>query len=180
MKLKITLLSVLVLLIPLSAQAIPITLNSGGSPQPGNSGKGTIETWIAGLVATYNAANNPDLPAPGSELFRVNQGDAPPVSFPSFGSDVLSITMPTGVYDYIAFHWGGPGGGVYQAFYIGDYGTDLSYTFNAPSQHGLSWYDGFLLSPPRSNVPDSGATVVLLSGTLFVLVSLRRIFGRAR
>jgi hypothetical protein len=42
-------------------------------------------------------------------------------------------------------HWGGPGGGEIQAFYIG--GDTGNQTFYAPiedgHQHGLSWFDGF-------------------------------------
>lgn len=169
------------LLASLSSYAGPIALNIGGSPQPANSGQGTIEAWMLGLVTTYNAAPSPDLPAPGVEAFRVNKGDIPPLGFPSFGNDALSISIPTGVYQYVALHWGGQGGGVYQAYYIGDFGTDTSYTFNAPGQNGLSWYDGFLLienPPPGPKVPDSGASLSLLGIALAALLPLRRFLTR--
>lgn len=169
-----------------SAQATLITLNSGGSPQPANSGQGTIEAWIAGLVTTYNAANNPDLPAPGSEVFRVNQSGSSPSSppsgyssYPTFGADKLSITIPSGDFDYIGLHWGGKGGGVYQAFYIGNIGgaAPSTYTFNAPDKNGLSWYDTF--HTVQHKVPDFGSTAALMGLAMLGLMRFRAVLKTA-
>ncbi len=93
------------------AQASLITLNSGGTPKPANSGKDTIEEWIKGLVETYNDANPNDLPLPGEEVFRVTSKDTAPNGYPDFGESSLKITIPTGGYDYIGLHWGGKHGG---------------------------------------------------------------------
>ncbi len=168
-----------------SAAASPITLNSGGTPQPANGGTGTIEAWISGLVTTYNTANNPDLPVPGAEVFRVNTSDPAPsgyADYPTFSANRLSITIPTDDFDYVALHWGGPGGGVYQAIYIGDIGgvTAASLTFNAPSRNGLSWYDVFRLTPPTTpppptvKVPEGGSTFLLLSAASIGLAGVAR------
>ena len=157
---------------PLHALTINIT---SFAAQPGNSGQGTIEAWLSTLVTGYNAANNPDLPAPGLELFRQNSGAASPglpSGFPTFGNDTLSIAIPGG-YEYIGLHWGGQGGGTYEAFYVG--GT--ANVFNAPGKNGLSWYDGFLRTPGTS-VPDSGSTLALLAVAGALMVSLRRKLSR--
>jgi hypothetical protein len=166
-----------------SSWANEIDLTSYGS-QPGDNGKGTIETWIASLVSTYDKLPSPDLPAPGSELFRVNQTGGNTGTVPSsggyptsIGSGVLSITIPTGGYDYIAMHWGGPGGGKIQAFYVGDIGGAVpsTITFKAPSKYGLSWYDAF--DKVTTTVPDGGGTLVLLGTALSGLGLLRRKLG---
>ncbi len=151
-----------------------ILLNPSGS-SPANSGTGTIETWLDGLISTYNGANNPDLPYPvGNEAFRVNQGDATaPTGYPTFGANALRITLPVGSYNYVVLHWGGSGGHVCQAYYVGaDTGSD---TFNAPAKKGLSWYDTFT---PVSPVPEP--TTMIVGGLLLlpvggsVLRNLRR------
>lgn len=168
-----------------SAQAGLITLNSGGTPQPANSGQGTIESWIKKLVEDYNTANNPDLPPPGSEVFRVNKsGESPSTppsaysTYPTFGADKLSITIPTGDFDYIGLHWGGKGGGVYQAFYIGNIGgaPASSYTFNAPDKNGLSWYDTF---HKVEKVPDFGTSFALMGLAMLGLMRFRSVLKTA-
>lgn len=170
-----------------SAQAGLITLNSGGTPQPANSGQAVIESWIAGLVTSYNTANNPDLPAPGNEVFRVNPTGTSPSSppsgyssYPTFGANTLSITIPTGGFDYIGLHWGGRGGGVYQAFYIGNIGgaPASSYTFKAPGQNGLSWYDTFH-KVEQHKVPDFGSTAALMGLAMLGLMRFRSVLKTA-
>jgi len=140
------------------ANASIITINSGNAPAPNNGGKATIEAWLGAGVTAYNAANNPDLPTPGLEQFRVNTGDVPANSaYPQFGNDTLSITIPTGGYNYIALHWGGQGGGVYQSFYIGTIGGAVpsTVTFTSPNdKNGLSWYDTFSKVQSTTVVPE--------------------------
>lgn len=154
---------------------LTITLDNGTTGQPGNDGQGTIGSWLGGvngLVATYNAAH-PGVTLPtsvGSELFRVNVPGANQTGY-SVAANKLSITVPTGAvgdYDYLVLHWGGPGGGEIQAFYIGkDTG---SITFNSPfqngQQHALSWYDGFekIVAAPEPTTLLGGALLLLPLG----------------
>ena len=165
-------------------QASLITLNSGGTPQPANSGKGTIEEWIKGLVITYNDANPNDLPLPGEEVFRVTPaGESPSTppsaysTYPTYGAGTLTITIPTGDFDYIGLHWGGKGGGTYQAFYIGDIGgaPASEYTFTAPGKNGLSWYDTLHANGDNIPVGDVGSTVTMLGVALMGLTQFRRV-----
>jgi hypothetical protein len=162
-----------------------IVLDNGSSDQPGNSGQGTIQTWLAGLVTAYDTAHpTAHLPAPGDEVFRVNHSggspSAPPAgysTFPTFGSGVLSITLPMGDFDYVALHWGGSGGGVYQAYYVGD-DRSGSLEFSAPGDNGLSWYDTFgpIAAVPEPTTLFSAAMVLVFPVGLTVL----RNFGRKR
>lgn len=166
MKTKFTSLLFAAFLAATPALAIKVDL-TGYAAQPTNSGN-AIEPWMALLVSNYNAVNA-DLPTtPGSQVFRVEQGDPAPNGFPSFPSNIATIQIPGG-YDYVALHWGGQGGGTYQAFYVG--GTVNN--FSSPSQNGLSWYAVF--RPNGENrVPDSGSTLILLGLAIAALAPLSR------
>jgi hypothetical protein len=114
------------------------------SPQPTNAGDGTIQAWLILMITNYNTSNDSDLPtAPvgATPDIKVNTGDVPPSGYPSFGSGTLSITLPGNLNDYLVLHWGGPGGGTYQAFYL-TAAPELSATFSftAPGKYGLSFY----------------------------------------
>jgi hypothetical protein len=83
-----------------------------------------------------------------------------------------SINLGTqGTYDYLFAHYGGPGGGTAEVWYVGD----LSGVINIPSigfGHGLSGWA--LFTAPNGSVPDGGATVMLLGAALGALGMVRR------
>lgn len=83
-----------------------------------------------------------------------------------------SINLGTqGTYDYLFAHYGGPGGGTAEVWYVGD----LSRVINIPSigfGHGLS--GGALFTAPSGAVPDGGTTAMLLGAALGVLGVVRR------
>jgi hypothetical protein len=151
----------------ISAQATVIklpTLDINNFPSYGDENVG-IEVNKA--ILTYNAVFNTDLPTSGV-------GSTPDFKADNsvFGSNLLSIDLTLGNYNYIFLHWGGPDiDASYknpELYYIGsDTGT---YTFVAPwntapdpdTQYGLSFYSFYSEIPPTSNVPDGGATVSLL------------------
>jgi hypothetical protein len=155
--------------------------------QPTDSGKGTLEAWLLGLVNNYNANFDPDLPAPGLEEFRnINDGvdHSPGGDFPAFGLNVVTLNIPVGGYEYLVLHWGGPAAPCgthekcadpnYQAIYIGDPGAATFYTAsNLNDGHGLSSY-GLYNPVQKDQVPDGGMTLTLLGGVLVGLGALRR------
>lgn len=156
-----------------SASRIELATITANDITPGNGlGKDNVEDWLASLVGSYNAANNPDLPAPGDEIVSVNTDDSAPAPYPTFPDDTNSISIPTGDYNYVVFHWGGgAGGGKLQAFYIG--GSALSSeVFDTPNR-GLSFYR---LYGPIANdpIPDSGATLAFLGAGLIGLAAISR------
>ena len=157
--------------------------------QPGNSGQVTLEAWLLDAVMDYNAANNPDLPASGLEVFRNinnNSDSSPSQSFPAFGANVVSLNIPVAGYQYLVLHWGGPDSPCqagrcvdpnYQAIWIGDPGFATYYTAtNFVDGHGLSSYG--LYGPTANAVPDGGMTLALLGGALIGVGALRRQFHR--
>jgi hypothetical protein len=97
---------------------------------------------------------------------------------------MLSITIPTGSYDYVALHWGnGQTTDPYQLFYIGDSAdvTAGSATFTN-TQNGLSWYSVWGPTPPTQtqtgSVPEPSTWradgVLLLPLGIGVLRSIRQ------
>jgi len=136
--------------------------------QPANAGAGTISTWLNTLITSYNGANDPDLPAPATSAGRVNNGDTPPSGYPSFGDNTLSITIPTGGYDYLVLHWGnGNTTYPYQAYYIGTDADLLAGTVTFTNdKNGLSWYELFDPKPDYTPVPEPSTVI---AGALLLL-----------
>jgi hypothetical protein len=76
-----------------------------------------------------------------------------------------------GTYDYLFAHYGGPGGGTVEVWFVGN----LSGVVNIPQigfGHGLSGWA--LFSAGGQGVPDGGATVMLLGAALGALGMARR------
>ena len=155
-----------------------IDLTSYGS-QPGNSGDATIAAWVSLLVGNYNAANNPDLPTPGTAFAFKVPDQSPAAGYPTIGNNQLSITIPTGGYDYVALHWGnGQTAFPYQLFYIGDAASlnAGSVTFEN-EQNGLSWYSVWTPTPStQTAVPE--ASTWLAGGLLLLPLSIGMLRSR--
>ena len=82
-----------------------------------------------------------------------------------------AIDLGTGTYDYLFAHYGGPGGGTVEVWFVGN----LSGVINIPQigfGHGLSGWA--LFSGGGVGVPDGGATVMLLGAALGALGVVRR------
>ena len=164
-----------------SAQA-SIDLTSFAS-QPGNSGDGTIDAWVYTAVTNYNASNS-SLPIPGGATdaaYAFKANPSAPSGYPTV-SGQLTITVPTGGYDYVALHWGnGQTTDPYQLYYIGT-AADIaagSVTFNN-AQNGLSWYAVWTPTPNVSSVPEPSTVV---AGALLLLpfgISTVRILRKSK
>lgn len=80
-----------------------------------------------------------------------------------------------GTYSYLFAHYGGPGGGFAEVWYVGD----LSGTISIPATgggHGLSGWA--LFTAPGGAVPDGGATAMLLGAALGMIGVMRRFLIR--
>jgi hypothetical protein len=88
------------------------------------------------------------------------------------GTSSMTINLGiAGTYDYLFAHYGGPGGGFSEVWFIGD----LSGTIMIPGTangHGLSGWA--LFTAGGQGVPDGGATVMLLGAALGALGVVRR------
>ena len=83
----------------------------------------------------------------------------------------VNLGLTGGTFDYLFTHYGGPGGGFAEVWYVGN----LSGKISIPSigfGHGLSGWA--LFTAPGGAVPDGGTTVMLLGAALGVLGVVRR------
>lgn len=105
-----------------------------------------------------------------------NFGTLPgPVTLAPRGSGAAINLGTQGTYDYLFAHYGGPGGGTVEVWFVGN----LSGTINIPQigfGHGLSGWA--LFTGGGVGVPDGGATVMLLGAALGVLGISRRFLAR--
>jgi hypothetical protein len=88
----------------------------------------------------------------------------------------MTIALGTqGTYDYLFAHYGGPGGGFGEVWYLGDLSGLITIPGNA-FRHGLSGWA--LFAGPHTAIPDGGATVMLLGTALGALGVVRRYLNR--
>jgi hypothetical protein len=76
-----------------------------------------------------------------------------------------------GTYDYLFSHYGGPGGGFAEVWYVGNLNGSISIPATGLG-HGLSGWA--LFTAPGGAVPDGGTTVMLLGAALGALGVVRR------
>jgi hypothetical protein len=170
---RILVLVVAFVLISFQAWGTPMILPS--SPQPANAGDGTIQAWLIAMITEYNTTHDPDLSTNvigATPDIKVNPNQVEP-GYPSFGTDTLSITLPGNLNDYLVLHWGGPRGGVYQAFDLSTF-PEVSEPFTAPGNYGLSFYS--LYGKTESTPVSEPAAMLLLGSGLIGLAG----FGRRR
>jgi hypothetical protein len=105
-----------------------------------------------------------------------NFGSLPSVLANGTNGSGTSVALGnSGLYSYLWAHYGGPGGGTVQVWYVGD----LNGTITIPGlngQYGLSGWT--LFGPGGQGVPDSGTTAMLLGTALSALGVARRYIMR--
>lgn len=103
-----------------------------------------------------------------------NFGSLPGAATLALRGKGTSINLGTqGTYSYLFAHYGGPGGGTAEVWYVGD----LNGVINIPSigfGHGLSGWA--LFTAPGGAVPDGGTSMMLLGAALGALGIVRRFF----
>ena len=86
----------------------------------------------------------------------------------------VDLGLTGGTYDYLFAHYGGPGGGFAEVWYVGNLNGGIS----IPSigfGHGLSGWALFT-SADGGAVPDGGTTAMLLGAALGAIGMVRRFF----
>ena len=89
----------------------------------------------------------------------------------------IDLGATAGVYDYLFAHYGGPGGGTAEVWFVGDLSGIITIPATGFGGYGLSGWA--LFTAPGGAVPDGGATVMLLGITLGGMEAVRRML-RAR
>jgi hypothetical protein len=161
----------------LSAQAVSIVniTVSGGSlvesaPQSDlpSFGDADVLAWLKADVIAYNGLQSTSLPQP------VANNPLPKTDTPSKPTD-LNLVLDNS-YDYLFLHWGGPGGGVVQAFYLGGYNGSFDFTLPSTGANSLSSYTLYGpngVTTHDTRVPDGGNTLMM-----FGLVCIGAFFAR--
>jgi hypothetical protein len=84
----------------------------------------------------------------------------------------IDLGATAGVYDYLFAHYGGPGGGTAEVWFVGDLSGMITIPATGFGGYGLSGWA--LFTAPGGAVPDGGATVMLLGAGICVLGIARR------
>jgi hypothetical protein len=169
-------------LMAVRANALPILINGPYGQWVNPANEATEYAYFLSAIAAYNAANNPDLPAPGAiDTTPQLIGGATGSGFGNANMPAptpISITIDFGVEaeTYVGLTWDGPNGGTL-VYYVG--GESGPITFSSPffpakngeKQYGLSHY---MFTGPGTKVPDGGLTVGLLGMALGAMGLLMR------
>jgi len=124
-------------------------------------GSGRISVGPQDILITRSKNDFGELPRPPSLALR---------------SKGTTIDLGTqGTYDYLFAHYGGPGGGFVEVWYVGNLSESISIPGTGRG-HGLSGWA--LFAAPNGAVPDGGATVILLGAALGALGVMRRTWTR--
>jgi VPDSG-CTERM motif len=124
---------------------------------PGGSGHVIIGPHD--VLVTRSLNNFGPLPSPATLALR--------------GTDTtIDLGATAGVYDYLFAHYGGPGGGTAEVWFVGNLSGIITIPATGFGGYGLSGWA--LFTAPGGAVPDGGATVILLGAGLCVLGIARR------
>lgn len=145
------------------AVSIPFKLDDGVDDRPSSSGDSQVQSWLTELAGSYG------LPTDGIGAkadFKLDVAN---------GGKSIELATLSAHYQYLVFHWGGNKRkyDTYQAYYLPSATFDAT-TFESPAG-GLSWYAYYA---PRTEVPESGASGLLLGLGLVGLIALGKKFRK--
>ena len=147
-----------------------------GKVQPATpEGDAAITQYVNFMIGLSLGGSGHVIIGPHNNLVTRSMNDFGPLPGPAtlaLRGTGTTINLGTqGTYDYLFAHYGGPGGGFAEVWYVGD----LSGTISIPATglgHGLSGWA--LFTAPGGVVPDGGTTVMLLGAALGALGMARR------
>jgi hypothetical protein len=149
----------------------------GQASPPVPEGDADITQYVTFMIGLSLGGSGQVVIGPHTILVTRSMNDFGPLPSPTtlaLRGTSTSINLGTqGTYAYLFAHYGGPGGGTGEVWYVGD----LSGVINIPNiafGHGLSGWA--LFTAPGGAVPDGGATVMLLGAALGALGAARRFF----
>jgi VPDSG-CTERM motif len=124
---------------------------------PGDSGHVIIGPHDALVTRSLN--NFGPLPSPATLALRGT-------------GTTIDLGATAGVFDYLFAHYGGPGGGTAEVWFVGNLSGIITIPATGFGDYGLSGWA--LFTAPGGAVPDGGTTVMLLGAGLCVLGIARR------
>jgi hypothetical protein len=147
----------------------------GQARPPVPEGDGDITQYVNFMIGLSLGGSGHVIIGPHNILVTRSMNDFGPLPGPATlalrGTGTTVNLGTQGTYSYLFAHYGGPGGGTAEVWYVGD----LSGMITIPGigfGHGLSGWA--LFTAPGGAVPDSGATAMLLGAALGAIGIVRR------
>lgn len=147
----------------------------GQARPPVPEGDGDITQYVNFMIGLSLGGSGHVIIGPHNILVTRSMNDFGPLPGPATlalrGTGTTVNLATQGTYSYLFAHYGGPGGGTAEVWYVGD----LSGVITIPGigfGHGLSGWA--LFTAPGGAVPDSGATAMLLGAALGAIGIVRR------
>jgi len=155
----------------------PHELGQASPPVP--EGDADITQYVNFMISLSLGGSGHVIIGPHDILVTRSMNDFSPLPGPATlalrGTGTTVNLGTQGTYSYLFAHYGGPGGGTAEVWYVGD----LSGVINIPDTgfgHGLSGWA--LFTTTGGAVPDGGATVMLLGVALGALGMARGLSKR--
>jgi hypothetical protein len=160
-----------------SALTIGDTHELGQVRPPVPEGDAFITQYVNFMIGLSLGGSGHVIVGPHNILVTRSMNDFGPLPSPATlalrGTGTTIDLGTQGTYDYLFAHYGGPGGGFAEVWYVGN----VSGTITIPAiglGHGLSGWA--LFTGPSGVVPEGGATVMLLGAALAAIGVARRFF----
>jgi hypothetical protein len=160
-----------------SALTIGDTHELGQVRPPVPEGDAFITQYVNFMIGLSLGGSGHVIVGPHNILVTRSMNDFGPLPSPATlalrGTGTTIDLGTQGTYDYLFAHYGGPGGGFAEVWYVGN----VSGTITIPAiglGHGLSGWALFI--GPSGVVPEGGATVMLLGAALAAIGVARRFF----
>lgn len=160
-----------------SALTIGDTHELGQVRPPVPEGDAFITQYVNFMIGLSLGGSGHVIVGPHNILVTRSMNDFGPLPSPATlalrGTGTTIDLGTQGTYDYLFAHYGGPGGGFAEVWYVGN----VSGTITIPAiglGHGLSGWA--LFTAPSGAVPEGGATVMLLGAALAAIGVARRFF----
>ena len=159
-----------------SALTIGDTHELGQVRPPVPEGDADITQYVNFMIALGLGGSGHVIIGPHDALVTRSLNDFGPLPSPAtlaLRGTGTTINLGTqGTYDYLFAHYGGPGGGTAEVWFVGDLSGIITIPATGFGGYGLSGWA--LFAGPGGAVPDGGATVMLLGAALAAIGLARR------
>lgn len=147
----------------------------GQAKPPVPEGDADITKYVNFLIGLSLGGSGNVIIGPHDILVSRSMNDFGPLPSPATlalrgTGTTINLGATAGVFDYLFAHYGGPGGGTAEVWFVGDLSGIITIPATGFGPYGLSGWA--LFTAP--GVPDGGATVMLLGTALGALAIARR------